>query len=305
MFLVSLYRAVKFAVQDFWRNIWLSLITVFIVALTLLMVNLLIIINVLANHSIKLVEEKVDISIYFTPKAAENQVLEVRSKLLEMPAVKEVTYISSAEAYENFKAKNQNNLDVSETLKELEANPLGATLVIVAKDPQYYSVIMKSLEDESYNNLIESKDFEDHEAIIKKINDLTSRVYRVGVGLSLFLALIVILIVFNTVRMAIYTHREEIGIMKLVGANNWFVRSPFLLSGILCSLVACILTVIVMYPLLGVIQSYVGGFFGSDSFNLVDYFNGHFLPIFGLEFLAMVLLNVLSTSWATRRYLKV
>lgn len=305
MFLVSSYRAIKFAIQDFWRNIWLSLITVFIVALTLIMVNLLIVINVLANHSIKLVQEKVDISIYFTPKAAENQILEVRSKLLAMPTVKEVKYISSAEAYESLKADNQNNPDVTETLKELEVNPLGATLVIVAKDPQYYSIIMKSLDDQSYNNLIESKTFEDHEEIIKKINAWTSKIYQVGIGFSLFLVLIVILIVFNTVRMAIYTHREEIGIMKLVGANNWFVRSPFLLEGILCSLVACILTVIVMYPLLGVIQSYVGSFFGASGFNLVDYFNGHFLPIFGLEFLAMVLLNVLSTGWATRRYLKV
>lgn len=305
MFLVSFYRAIKFSLQDFWRNIWLSLITIFIVVLTLLLINILITINVLANYAVKMVEDKVDVSIYFTPKATENQVLEVRSKLLAMPTVKEAKYISSAEAYDAFKIKHQNDYNILETLNEIENNPLGATLVIVAKDPQYYQTIMKSLDDKSYANLIESKDFDDHQEIIKRINNLTARIYQVGIGLSLFFVLIVILIVFNTIRMAIYTHREEIGIMKLVGANNWFVRSPFLLEGILYSLIACVLAIIITYPLLGVVQSYASSFFDSGGFSLVNYFNGHFLAIFGLEFLAMALLNILSTSWATRRYLKV
>ncbi len=306
MFLVSLYRAIKFSLQDFWRNIWLSLITIFIVVLTLLLVNILITINVLANYAVKSVEDKVDISIYFDSKATEKQVLEVKARLLELPVVKGVEYISKEEALKDFKIKHQNEPEVLESVKELEKNPLPATLIIKAKDPQHYQAIIGFLNDnKDYGNLIEDQNFNDHKEMIKRINNITSRVYQVGIILSLIFALVVVLIVFNTVRIAIYTHREEIGIMKLVGANNWFVRSPFLLEGVLYSLLACVLAVIITYPLLGVVQSYASSFFDSGGFNLVNYFNGHFLIIFGLEFLVMALLNVLSTSWATRRYLKV
>ena len=80
MFLISFYRILKFASQDFARNVWLSLVTIFIVVLTLLLINILLTVNVLANQAARLVEDKVDVSIYFTPKATENQVLEVRSE---------------------------------------------------------------------------------------------------------------------------------------------------------------------------------------------------------------------------------
>ncbi|MFH1225990.1 MAG: permease-like cell division protein FtsX [bacterium] len=305
MFFVSLYRAARFALQDFWRNIWLSLITVFIIMLTLFLVNLLLTVNVLTDQAVKLVEEKVDVSVYFTTKATEKQVLEVRSTLLELPAVREVEYLSEADALIAFKVKHQNDPTILETLKELDQNPLGATLVIKAKNPQDYPGIIEALGEESISRLIEDRDFDDYQAVIKKINAITSRVYQSGAVLSGVFILVVLLIVFNTIRIAIYTHREEIGIMRLVGANNWFIRLPFLLESVLYSLLACLLVVILIYPLLGVVQSYMGNFFQTNDFSIISYFNGHFILIFGLEFLGMALLNIVASSWATRKYLKV
>ena len=222
-----------------------------------------------------------------------------------MSVVKSVDYLSESEALTAFKVKHQNDPTALAVLTELGQNPLGAVLIIKATDPQFYPAIMKVLEEKSYSHLIEDKDFEDHEAIIGKINSFTGRIYQAGALLGLVFVLAVLLIVFNTVRIAIYTHREEIGIMKLVGAGNWFVRAPFLMEAAFYSLLATTAAIIIFYPLLGAIQGYVGGFFESGDFSVVEYFNGHFFSIFGLEFLGMALINMLASAWAARRYLKV
>lgn len=305
MVLVPVYRAIKFALQNFWRNIWLSLITIFIILLTLLLINILITVNILANHAIKLVEEKVDVSVYFNSQATENQVLGVREKLLTLVTVQDVKYVSEEEALNAFKEQHKDDPKIMESLAEIGKNPLGATLIVRARNPQDYPTIIDSLNKEEYSQIIEDMDLEDHKEVISRITNLTAKVYQVGLVLSLIFAIVVLLIVFNTIRIAIYTHREEIGIMKLVGANNWFVRLPFVIEGVFYSLVACILVAVIIYPLLGVLQSYVGNFFDSGDFNLVAYFSNNFLTIFGLEFLAMVILNIISTAWATRKYLKV
>ncbi|MFH1173204.1 MAG: permease-like cell division protein FtsX [bacterium] len=305
MVLIPLYRAVKFALQNFWRNIWLSLITIFIILLTLLLINILITVNILANHAIKLVEEKVDVSVYFNPQATENQVLGVREQLLTLATVQDVKYISEEEALTAFKELHKDDPKILESLAEIGINPLGSTLIVRANNPQDYPAIIESLTKEEYSQIIEDMDLEDHQEVISRITNLTAKVYQVGLVLSIIFSVVVLLIVFNTIRIAIYTHREEIGIMKLVGANNWFVRLPFIIEGVFYSLVACVLTAILIYPLLGILQSYVGNFFDSGDFNIVSYFTNNFLTIFGLELLAMVILNVISTAWATRKYLKV
>jgi cell division transport system permease protein len=104
--------------------------------------------------------------------------------------------------------------------------------------------------------------------------------------------------------MAIYTHREEIMAMKLVGATNWFVRAPYLLQGIIFSVLAVLITIIIIYPLLGFIQPYLSSILESD-FNVVTYFNQNFIFIFGLELLGAIVLNLLSSYWAVNRYVKV
>jgi cell division transport system permease protein len=181
---------------------------------------------------------------------------------------------------------------------------LGASLVIKAKSTDQYTLILEQLEDPQYSNLIESKNFDDHKTVINRITSITEKVNYGVFVIALIFTIISILIIFNAIRMAIYTHREEIMAMKLVGATNWFVRAPYLLQGVIFSFLAVIITIIIIYPLLGFVQPYLSLLLESD-FNIVKYFNQNFGLIFGLEFLGAIVINLLSSYWALNRYVRV
>ena len=114
-----------------------------------------------------------------------------------------------------------------------------------------------------------------------------------------------LIVIFNTIRVSIFTHREEVGIMKLVGATNWFVRGPFLLESVIYSLVATAVAWLIVYPLLIISRTAVASFFTGIDVDLLKYFSQNFWLFFSLEFVGLSLLNLLATSLALRRYLKV
>jgi cell division transport system permease protein len=302
---VSLFRIIKFALQNFWRNIWLSLITISILVLTLVTVNILISLNFLGQSAVGIVQSKIDVSVYFNPDTSEETVQNVRSYLLGLSQVRDVTYVSAEEALENFKQTHADNEDIMTSLEELEENPLGAALTIKANNPSDYPFILETLENPEFTDFIQDKDYDDHEEIIQRIDNITSRLERTGIVLSLVFVIIAVLIVFNTIRVAIYTHREEVGIMKLVGASNWFVRAPFLLESILYSLLATGLAIAIIYPSIYFAEPYIAKLFDNTDISLINYFNANFVWIFVSQFVVLSVLNIVSTAMALGRYLKV
>lgn len=300
----SIYRVIKFSFQDFFRNFWLSLVTLTILVLALFMVNLLLIFNLVTKTAIASVENKVDINVYFKPQIAEDQVQNVQKYLQGLDQVKEVDYISKDQALANFKEKHKDDPKILESLNEIQANPLGASLVVKAKNSADYPAILQTLQSPQYDNLIESKDFEDHRAVIDRINGITSKVSKAVIVVAALFALISILIIFNAIRMAIYTHREEIIAMKLIGATNSFVEMPFLLQGVIFAMLSLIIVILILYPLLGFVRPYLQLIISSD-FDIVAYFNQNFFKIFGLELLGAILLNLISSYVAVKRYVKV
>lgn len=301
----ALQRIISFAWQSFWRNIWLSLVTITIIVLTFVSINFLILVNVVSDIAIQLVKDKVDISLYFKPDITESQVLEVQTYLSSLTQVKEINYISQQEALQKFRELHQDDQAIIESLDELDENPIGATLQIKAKDIGEYQAIDDTLVNSKYNTLILDKNFEDNKTFITQIESFSNNIRKVAIITSIVFILIASLIVFNTIRVAIYTHRQEIRVMKLVGATNWFIRSPFLLEAIFYGVVSCIAAIAVVYPLLNFIQPYVNNFFLTNQFSLADYFTSNFWLIFGLELLMIIFINIVSSSIALRRYLRV
>lgn len=302
---VPIYRVIKYAFQDFWRNIWLSAVTVTIIVLALFSINFLVILNIITKTAISQVENKVDVSVYFKPEVTENIIFEIKTKLLTLDSVKDITYVSREEALKSFKEKHRNDPKIIESLEEIGQNPLGSTLIVQAKSTKDYGPILGVLNDAKYQDYIWEKDFQEHELIIDKISTISQRVKKIGLIMSIIFTLIGFMVVFNTIRVNIYTQRKEIGIMKLVGASNWLVRAPFLLEGIFYSIIGMVLTVAIIYPCLGFIQPYIGTFFETTQFNLISYFNLNFVYIFGIELLAIMFLNIISSFVATSKYLKV
>ena len=305
MSLTSITRIFIFAWQSFWRNIWLSIVTITIIVLTFISINFLIVVNVVTDSAIEIVQEKIDISIYFRPSVSEVQVQEVQTYLSSLTQVKKINYVSQQEALEQFRQLHRQDTVIIESLGELEENPIGATLQVKAKDIQDYPEIITVLDNSKYNSLILDKNYDDHKVYIAKIKNFSDSIKSIGLFTSGVFALVALLIVFNTVRVAIYTHRQEIGIMKLVGATNWFIRAPFLVEAIFYGVISCIIAIAVVYPILGLIQPYVNNFFLTEDFNIIQYFNSNFLLIFGLEILVAIFMNIVGSSIALRRYLRV
>ncbi len=302
---VSLFRVIKFAFQDFFRNFWLSFVTLTILFLALSAVHVLIILNTLADTAIAQVEQKIDVTVYFNNAVREEQIFNVQNYLEAMPEVKEVTYVSKDDALAQFRAKHQGNEKILETLEELEDNPLGATLIISAQTTEAYQTILEALEGQQYANLIEDKDFDDHRLVVDKIMTVTNRVSFAVMILAIVFGLISILIVFNSIRIAIYTHRDEIRMMALVGATNSFIVAPYIVQGLLFALFAVVVSMVVMYPFLGVMQPYIATFFeDGGGFNIVEYYNMNFPMIFGLMFAGAALINIFAALLATNKYLK-
>jgi len=300
-----LIRLIKFSFKDFRRNVWLSIITIIVIILALLSVNFLLTLNVLANTAVKSVQDKIDISVYFKPQTSEGLVKAAREELLALPQVKDVSYVSNEEALSNFKKRHQDNPLLMESLGELAENPLGHALVVTAKDPADYSAILSALDKVNFSDSVQSKNYNDYQQIIAKLNQIADKVNQFGLAVISIFAAIAALVVFNTIRVTIYARREEIGIMRLVGATNGIIRTPFILESIFYALVAWAVTTLVFYQLLKMAHPYLMALLGETGTGFADYFRGNFSLVFGGQLLALILLNILSSVFAIRKYLKV
>ncbi len=304
MFLLSFYRIIKFSLQDITRNIWLSMVTVIILTLALFSVNMLLVVKVIGTAAVGAVKDKIDISLYINPDSDEREVLALKAQIANISDVKNVEYISKDAALEAFKNKNSDNPEVLQALRELGKNPLTPTLVITPKSAENSDNLINQL-NKIENDIIDSRNFTDHKQLLGKIDSVTDKVTKAGIFLSIVFVLITILVIFNSVRVAIYTHNMEIAIMRLVGAPNSFIFWPFLLSGIVYALFGIAAIVFLFYPFLGLLQPYLETFFVGYNINIVDYFNHNFLEIFGLEFAGIAFINVFAAWWAVRRYAQV
>ena len=246
----TILRAFKFALQNFWRNIWLSLATILVFVLTLTMINMLVVVHVLTQAAVSQVEDRIDVSVYFKRGTTETTILGAREYLINLSQVRSAEYISSEEAYARFTERHRSDASIIGALNTIESNPFGGSLVIQARNPEDFAFILEALNNPQFGDAIEKKDFDDHERIITRIQLVTQRIQWFALGVGAVFLLIAALIVFNAIRIAIYTHREEIGIMKLVGASNGFIRLPFVLEALLFSIISTLIMMVALLPVL-------------------------------------------------------
>lgn len=301
--ILQLKRNLKQGFVNFWRNGWVSLATVLIMVLTLFVFGSLLFANVILTSSLESFEDKVDISVYFKTTASENDVLGVKSSLENLSEVDSVVYISREQALEDFKKRHGENALITQSLEELGENPLGASLNVTAKDPNQYESISRFLEADIYKSAIDKINYQQNQIVIEKLNKILSTSRKIGFGVTVALSIIAILVAFNTIRLAIYTSRDEISIMKLVGATNSYIRGPFIVEGIIHGFLATIATMIMFWPVSLFLGPRVEDFFGGPD--LFKYYISNFPIIFILLLSLGVVLGVISSVIATRRYLKV
>lgn len=304
MFVTAL-RTTKFALQHFWRNLWISAITIFILTLTLFIVSLVGSLNLLANQAIQAVEEKVDIDLYFKTATDETDILKAKLVLEAFPEVKTVRYISKAEALQTFSTSHADDPDIQAALAELDDNPLPASLSVQANELSQYQAIMTQFEASEFNTMVENKNFSDHQTVIDRLSNLTKRIYQGGLIISLLFVLVSVVMMYNTIRVAIYSHREELGIMKLVGATNAFIRTPFVIEGVFYALLASIIAMILLAVLTFSTAPYINTFFSGYDFSVNLFFINNFWIIALGQFVISLILAIGSSMLSIGRYLKV
>lgn len=302
--MLSIYRIIKFSFQDIFRNIWLTIITITILLLALFSINMLITVRLISDNAVSAVKEKINISLYLKAETPESEIMALKAKISNFDKVKSVTYISKQSALDSFRDKYKNNQAVLLALKELGRNPLSPSLTISPKDFNDSNLLINELRMLD-NQIIESRDFADNTVILSKINNVTKRINEVGLFIIALFILTSFLIVYNTIRVAIYTHRQEIEIMRLVGASNFFIYMPYVCSAFIYSLFSILIIIAIFYPFLSLLQPYLEVFFMDYNINILAYFINNFFLIFGAQFLMVLIINILTSLLAVRKYARV
>lgn len=298
----ALIRVVKYGLQNFTRNLWLSGATLAIMVLTLLMAEGLFLFNAAARATLVAVQNKIDVSLYVKQEASEDAILTMKSDLERLPEVKSVEYISREKALDLFKERRGGDPSITQALEELGENPLLASLNIRAADPKEYPKII-AYADENFKESIEKVSYVETELLIARLVRLTDTVKTFGVAFNIFLAFIAVVVTFNTISLAIYSNREEVGIMRLVGASNRFIRGPYFITGMLYGIIGAIASIVIALPF--IYASAPSLLAVLPEFNLQTYFYTNFFTLFFYLVVVGVILGVISSMIAISRYLKV
>jgi cell division transport system permease protein len=306
MFLTHTKRIIRSGYRNFMRSGFTSLASILMMVVTLFVITSLIFVQTALQSSLNDIKEKVDITIYFVPSAEESSILNLKSSLIKIPEVKDVTYTSQEDALVGFKERHANDYLTLQALDELNSNPLGATLNIKARDPSQYESITKYFESDNALskgtlNIIDKIDYHQNKIVIDRLTSIISGAERLGFAISIVLILISIIITFSTIRLIIYMSREEIGVMKLVGAGSKYIQGPFIVSGMFVGLTASLVTILLFVPISIWLGNQATDFLGI---NLFSYFKSNFFQLFIIMLGTGMLLGSISSFFAIARYLR-
>jgi len=306
MFFIKIKRVIVSGYRNFTRSGFTSLASILIMTITLFVITSLIFIQAALNSSLNDIKEKVDVTVYFVSNADEGAIKNIEASLLNLPEVKDITYTSSDQALTDFREKHSNDYLTLQALDELNANPLGASLNIKAKDPSQYESIANYFEDGSSLSkdaltIIDKIDYHQNKIVIDRLTSIINGAKKLGFAVSIILVLISLFITFSTIRLIIYMSREEINVMKLVGAGGGYIRGPFIVSGILVGVFASVATMLIFIPVSIWLGNQMTDFVGI---NLYTYYKSNFFQLFIIMLGAGVTIGIISSIFAIHRYLR-
>lgn len=290
--------------KHFARNLWIGVATVFVFTIALLSINVLLGVNAVIEQVVILLEQKVDVTVTFQPDTPEALLSQARFYVVSLPQTADAKLISPEEALVAFKERNKNNPKILDALNELASNPLGAQLVIKAKHPEDYPFLLEAVKNPQYEPFIRSSSFDDHREAIAKIQETGAQIRLFASALVAIFAFFGLLAAFNAIRVAIYTQREEIAIMRLVGASSSYIKLPFVLEGVWMALLAAFLTAVGVWVVISVLEPRLVTLFDGRDPGLTAFFvqNGFELVAFQLG--GLLVLSALVSWMAVGRYIR-
>ncbi|MBA3757607.1 FtsX-like permease family protein [Candidatus Saccharibacteria bacterium] len=305
--LIALERIFKNGVINFGRNIWIAIAAIAMMAITLTILLFAVVANATFSHTINEITSHIDVSVYLKDSVTEPQRDKLIGQLKAVENVKSIEYISKNEALKTYVKQNTDNPDLLAAISET-VNPLPASLNIKPNEPNDLQSIKKFLDKPEIAALQSDPTSYsgDRKAAIDKITRATKFFQEAGViGIIVFI-IISMLIIFNTIRMAIFNRRDELVIMRLLGATPWYIRGPFIVETVLYGVVAALISLGVCWTLFAVASQTLE----ASSFGLLDigyssqYFSDHLWQILTIQISIGIIIGAASSALATRRYLK-
>lgn len=306
MIFSSIRRVFRSGLISMWRNSFVSIAAIFVMTMTVMIVGSLMFLSALIDQFIAYVKDKVDVNVYFVATADESAILDLKEALEQLPEVEYVSYTTREDAMTAFRARHQDDQDIVGALDELDENPFGASLSVKAQDSAQFESIYRFIQTREESSLgpplIEDINYERNKAVIDQLTVVTDYVQKFGLIVIVVFTLASIAITFNTIRLAIYTAKDEIGVMRLVGATNMYIRGPFMVEGTLYGAVAGVISLILFFPISYTLRSASLAMFNADIF---AYYVSH-LPLFIVVLVLFgAILGAVSSFLAVRKYLSV
>ncbi|MFA6315268.1 MAG: permease-like cell division protein FtsX [Candidatus Paceibacterota bacterium] len=318
MIFTTFKRITRTGFVNFWRNGFLSFAAIVVITMSLCAFGFIIFTGAFGRALISDVKDKVDINVYFSLSAEESEILSIKKDLTALPEVASTTYISRAQALESFKTKWQDNALIMQGLDEIGNNPFPASINVKAVDPGQYGSIAKYLENKNPTSadgapLIEKVNYRENKLVIDRLGRIIPAAERAGTILALIFIVVAVIVVWNTIRLIIFTAKDEISVMKLVGASNIYVRGPLVISGIMYGLASSVVTLLVMAAFAFWSDSILLRFAGVEIANdfefvvnvLSRYYIQNFTQIFLMIVVAGIILGGLPSYSAARKYLRI
>lgn len=305
--LTTIWRIFKAGGQGFIRNASLSIAAVAVMLITLSIALFSIVANATFTNTVTQLTDKIDISVYLKDDVTAEQRDKLITDLKALPNTKSIIYISKDQALESYKRANLNNPDLLSAISQTD-NPLPASLLLKPKDPNKIQEIKAYLEKSEIKALQsdETSYSGDRKEAIDRITGATKFFRQAGVvGIGIF-TIVSMLIIFNTIRMTIFNRRDELQIMRLLGASTSYIRGPFVIETVLYGIVAAVLSVALLDTFFRITSTTLE----ASSLGLLDinfaakFFQDNFFTILTAQLAIGMLIGAVSSLIATRRYLK-
>ncbi|MDD5221440.1 MAG: permease-like cell division protein FtsX [Candidatus Paceibacterota bacterium] len=298
-----LKRVLKLGALNFRRQKSLNIATIFVLFIAIAILTSLFFLKSSLNHVVSEIEKKVDMNIYLQEELSLEKSEEIKTQLMTLEEVEGVEYVSAQQALEDFKKRHENDTIILQSLEVVGSNPFYPSFNVRAKSAGQYATVIGLLDRDIFKDIVYRVDYLEKKAVIEKVFSLASNINLFGMISVLILGLISVLIAFNTIRTAIKDNAEEIGVMKLVGASNWYVQGPFIIQASLCGLISSLICFFVFF-----VVSYFGAptiMAVTGGFNSFGWFSSNAFLLFFLQISVSIGLSVISSIIAIRKYLKV
>ena len=300
-------RVIRTGILYFTRNAWLAIAAMAIMVITLTIILFSLIANATFSNTIHQITDKIDVSLYLKDTVTTTQTNDLLAQLKKLPAVKRVTYLSKQQALDAYRQQNSGNAQLIAAINETD-NPLPATIRIAPIDLNHIDAIRAFIDKPSVAALQSdpASDSGDRRAAINKITHATNILRRAGIVAVAIFAAISVLIIFNTIQMAIFNRRDELQIMRLLGATTWYIRGPFVVETIIYGVFSAVISVLIINALFVTASSSLQ----ATSFGLLDisysqeFFQKYYWQLLSMQLVLGILIGAVSSTIATRRYLK-